>query len=228
MTFTRKAAAEMRSRIVEAIEDADSTTPPRNAVHARTRQLAQWAARHAADREWELERNPSRLRILTIDGLNRQLAAATPIAAGGIGDFAVIEHPDRLLREVARATLIDAERDPVLQAHSDTVLRHLGNRWERAEELLVEMLRHRGRWLRHLMRDGLANLRSITERNLEVIVAAEIDAAHGSARSSGHRRRCTTRGVRVRRACRPSHPIRNAVKTPPLSAVPIVRQTAHR
>ena len=89
MTFTRKAAAEMRSRIVEAIEDADSTTPPRNAVHARTRQLAQWAARHAADREWELERNPSRLRILTIDGLNRQLAAATPIAAGGdfVGDL---------------------------------------------------------------------------------------------------------------------------------------------
>ena len=177
MTFTRKAAAEMRGRIIEAIEDADSTTPPRNAVHARTRELARLAARHAAERDWQLERNPSRLRILTIDGLNRQLAAATPIAAGGIGDFAVIEHPDRLLREVARATLIDAERDPVLQSHSDTVLRHLGNRWERAEELLVDMLRHRGRWLRHLMRDGLANLRSITERNLEVIVAAEIDAA---------------------------------------------------
>ena len=177
MTFTRKAAAEMRSRILEAIEDADSSTPPRNAVHARTRELAQLAARHAVENGWQLERNPSRLRILTIDGLNRQLAAATPIAAGGIGDFAVIEHPERLLREVARATLIDAERDPKLRAHSDTVLRHLGNRWIQAENLIADMLMHRGRWLRHLMRDRDANLREITERNLEVITAAEIAAA---------------------------------------------------
>lgn len=177
MTFTRKAAAEMRGRIIEAIEDADSSTPPRNAVHARTRELAQLAARHAAERGWELERNPSRLRILTIDGLNRQLAAAMPVASGGIGDFAVIEHPERVLRDVARTTLIDAERDPTLQSHSDTVLRHLGNRWSHAENLLVDMLQHRGRWLRHLVGHRRENLRAITERNLEAIAAAEIAAA---------------------------------------------------
>lgn len=180
MTFTRKAAAEMRGRIIDALMDASASAPPKDAVQAETRALAQAAMAHGGERGWQLQDNPARLRILTIDGLNRQLAAALPIGAAGFGDLQVAQHPDRILLEAARATLIDAENDAAMGVHSDRVLRHLGNAWSRAEELLAFMLAGRSRWLRYIMREGEASLPAIVERNLQAVSDAEITLARAA------------------------------------------------
>ena len=169
LTFTRKAAAEMRTRIVAALADAEAENAPRDAVHAATREFARAAAAHAEARGWQLRDNPSRLRIMTIDGLNRQFAVAAPIGARGLGAMDVAEHPQRLHREAARAALLDAEDDSELCAHSDRVLRHLGNSWERAEQLLAEMLATRARWLRPLIKHGPPELQALVERNLRAV-----------------------------------------------------------
>src|SRR5258708_25373130 len=73
MTFTRKAAAEMRERIIEALraaaeEPPDGRLPPATSDHhAKTQMLA--AAALARDRAhaWELVAHPARLAIYTID-----------------------------------------------------------------------------------------------------------------------------------------------------------------
>src|SRR6185503_15346213 len=73
ITFTRKAAAEMRARILQALESAAGPAP--ESPHKRsTWELA--GAVRAADvqRGWRLMQHPARLRIQTIDALNASLA----------------------------------------------------------------------------------------------------------------------------------------------------------
>src|SRR5262245_27638677 len=80
ITFTRKAAAEMRSRVLQALEDASRPAP--DSAHKRqTWELAR-AVREADLRHgWQLARHASRLRIQTIDALNASLARRLPVLA---------------------------------------------------------------------------------------------------------------------------------------------------
>src|SRR3954468_21918861 len=61
ITFTRKAAAEMRRRVLQALEHADlgRATPDDNA--RRPRQLAEAALARDRERGWGLRENASRL-----------------------------------------------------------------------------------------------------------------------------------------------------------------------
>src|SRR5688572_24905675 len=64
ITFTRKAAGEMRERVQKALErDAVARTP----VEVTTLRLAAQARAHAEQRGWGLESTAARLRIQTID-----------------------------------------------------------------------------------------------------------------------------------------------------------------
>ena len=68
ITFTRKAAAEMRHRILEALRHC---TAPESRLREDTRALARRALAADAEHGWGLLCNPSRLRVLTIDALNQ-------------------------------------------------------------------------------------------------------------------------------------------------------------
>jgi len=73
VTFTRKAAAEMRARIVQALGE----NPP---INARTH-------------SWDLANNPGRLRIQTIDSFNFWLASQLPVTAKAGGTLSVDDRP---------------------------------------------------------------------------------------------------------------------------------------
>src|SRR5687767_7811454 len=69
ITFTRKAAAEMRHRIVAAL--ALGAAPLATDADERSRELHRYAAAALArsrERGWGLEHNPARLHVQTIDG----------------------------------------------------------------------------------------------------------------------------------------------------------------
>src|SRR5918996_1461416 len=73
ITFTRKAAAEMRARILQALHAADG--PPPESAHKRsTWELARAVRVADSERKWFLTQHPARLRIQTIDALNASLA----------------------------------------------------------------------------------------------------------------------------------------------------------
>ena len=70
ITFTRKAAAEMRERVMEALQSAEQGFRPENEHEARTHALADAALAHARTLNWSL--TAESLNVRTIDGLAAQ------------------------------------------------------------------------------------------------------------------------------------------------------------
>ena len=109
ITFTRKAAAEMKDRLLEALAHAAAAAGDdvsrRNRTMRRTMQLAQQVA--ARDRElgWELASNPARLRVQTIDALALWLARQLPITTRFAAITQVTERAEPLYDAAAHATL---------------------------------------------------------------------------------------------------------------------------
>ena len=153
ITFTRKAAAEMRERVWRALQgDLD----PTSAHGRRLLELARAVQERSRQLGWSLESSPARLRIQTIDALNRWLASELPLAARGAGERAIADSPDALYEVAARRTLLDAESDPALEADADRLFEQLDNDFARCERLLARMLSVRAQWLPTLIEDARA------------------------------------------------------------------------
>ncbi|MDJ0741578.1 MAG: UvrD-helicase domain-containing protein [Gammaproteobacteria bacterium] len=212
ITFTRKAAAEMRQRIVSALAGVDGPRPA--AAHAGlTWTLAGAALQRDAERGWQLLRNPNRLRIQTFDSLAHSLARQLPI----LSEFGAVptttEDVDGYYRDAARATLRALE-DSDVGPHLARLLEHLDNRHGQLEELLCAMLRRRDQWLPHVIDspDGGAlddalgaavsdHLRQLLRDTPADWLAALVDAARAAAeRLDGEHGATTLRGWRGRSA----------------------------
>lgn len=149
ITFTRKAAAEMRERVLTALAEASGQMPvPVGADenHLRSVELARRVLAHSIDRGWDLARHPGRLRIQTIESLNRWIAMQLPATAGLLAGE-VAERPAQLYRDAARRTLIMAAETQPLRASLASALRGRENRWPQLEAALADMLPTRARWL---------------------------------------------------------------------------------
>ena len=158
ITFTRKAAAEMKDRLLEALAHATAAVgdemKPQRPHHARTLQLAQQVATRDTELGWELATNPSRLRVQTIDALALWLARQLPITTRFTAITQVIERAEPLYDAAAHTTLalIDSSevQDSGVARHVARLLTHLDNDWPRAHRLLSGMLARRDQWLRHV------------------------------------------------------------------------------
>src|SRR5262249_30755801 len=86
ITFTRKAASEMRSRILRALASARDGSLDASQLDRTTAELASAVLATDAAREWGLAENPARLRIQTIDALCCWLAVQMPLLSrlGGV------------------------------------------------------------------------------------------------------------------------------------------------
>jgi len=153
ITFTRKAAAEMRMRILGALDQAAGPEPAADPDRARWR-LARAALDRSDAQGWALDRNPGRLRVLTLDGLDRRLAARLPVLAGGRAGLGLAERPELLYREAARRTFTEGGPEAGDAALTERVLAHLDNRMPLAVDLVAALLARRDQWSRHLRADG--------------------------------------------------------------------------
>lgn len=147
ITFTRKAAAEMAARVLKALREAAENTPVVSLHEQRTRALASEALRRDAALGWELNENPARLQIQTIDSLCVRIAGGMPWIArlGALPRFT--EQPEPLYREAARETLRLLALDPGLGASVATLLVHCDNRASLLIDLIAGMLGRRDQWL---------------------------------------------------------------------------------
>ncbi len=153
ITFTRAAAAEMRHRILTELAKAESS----DVDEADTDQFSmQTLARRARDRSralgWQLTDLPAQLRITTIDSFCRELAIQQPLISGFGSDLVVNDNPAELYLRAARRTLqkIDGD-DPSLATALADLLLWRDNNWHELENLLVEMLRQRDRWMHEFL-----------------------------------------------------------------------------
>ena len=150
ITFTRKAAAEMRNRILAALAAARAPAP--QAAHAHlTWSLAGAALQRDAELDWQIERNPNRLRIQTFDSLAHALARQMPILSEFGATPGTAEQAEPYYRTAARATLRLLE-DADVGPHLEQLLVHLDNRQAQLEDLLCSMLTRRDQWLPHVLR----------------------------------------------------------------------------
>jgi ATP-dependent helicase/nuclease subunit A len=165
ITFTRKAAAEMRERVLDALAQAKAGTEPASAHERRTQELARAALARDSARGWRISDSPARLRIQTIDALCAALTRQMPMLSKFGSQPESIEDAGALYAEAARATVeLIEEREPAAE-YVARLLVHLDNNVERVEDLLVEMLRRRDHWLRHVM--------ALRRSDLEAALAAE-------------------------------------------------------
>jgi len=179
MTFTRKAAGEMRDRVLNALAEAERPLPPGAPAHQRAQHERALAAL-ARDRSqgWHLREQPDRLRIQTIDSLCAALSARLPLSARFGAPLATTETPEDLYREAVTQVLrridtptavYDVDADAL-----ETLLAHLGNNLNRLGELLTGMLARRDQWLRHLGATSAADSRATLESALTQAVEDEL------------------------------------------------------
>jgi ATP-dependent exoDNAse (exonuclease V) beta subunit len=147
ITFTRKAAAEMRERVMRALDAARSVQV---AEDEETVSLARAVVQRADALRWQLEFDPTRLRIQTIDALNASITRQMPLAARFGAQPESVDDADALHREAARATLALIDDDHPAAEHVAALLSHVDNDVRAAESLLARMLAAREKWLRHL------------------------------------------------------------------------------
>ena len=152
ITFTRKAAAEMRDRILGALRLAASDEIPDDDYLRQTRELARAALARDRARGWKLLDNPARLRVRTIDSFCQYLAGQAPLLSGLGSGLGVAEDAAALYQEAARATLEELETASSVGEALGLLLRHRDNDSERLAELLADMLGRRDQWLQHLGR----------------------------------------------------------------------------
>jgi len=181
ITFTRKAAAEMRHRITAALAFAGTPLASDAAVHERlTHQLALEALENGRRRGWDLARQPSRLHIQTIDGLNHWLAARLPLSARLGLSPQLVDDARQLYGEAARRFVARLEQEDPLAGHIDHLARLLDHDPGELERLLAQMLGRREIWLPKLyelmgggdVRQGMEQLlAALCEVSLRRIVA---------------------------------------------------------
>ena len=184
ITFTRKAAAEMRRRLLDALERAADDTPPEETHAVETWRRARLALARDRDRGWELCASPARLQVLTIDGFCAALVRRMPYLSR-FGEMpAIAEEPADLYRDAAARLCARLEGSGAESAALRVLLGHLDNRLTLLRDLLVAMLGRRDQWLRHLRTDG-TTARAALEGALGGYVRqalADADAALGAGR----------------------------------------------
>jgi len=172
LTFTRKAAAEMRSRVVEAL----TTEKPADAASHRmeTWHLAEEANRRSEERGWHLAEHPMRLRMMTLDSFTHALARQLPLLSG-LGEMpAPSMHVMPLYREAAEAAFAQLERRNREQAAA--VLLHQDHDLPALIELVAAMLGKRDQWLHDIRphADDPDALRDMLESGLTEIMAQKL------------------------------------------------------
>ncbi len=172
VTFTRKAAAEMRSRIIGALQptEPDERLP-------ETAALASQVLQRDRERGWSLLAYPARLRIRTFDSVNSWISDCAPLS-GEAGSGTVTEQTANLYQTAARRAL---EQLPDEHDYGDAlrlVMRRLDNQTERFIGLMAQMLPKRDQWL-PLLGSGLADTaaRRALEESLALLIERELQVA---------------------------------------------------
>jgi ATP-dependent exoDNAse (exonuclease V) beta subunit len=147
ITFTRKATAEMRERILGQLTAAALGTTPEGEFDRATRTLAQAVLDRDRALGWNLLDQPAQLNIRTIDSVCSEIARALPILSGSAAGAAPTEDAQPLYTEAARRTLMllggdDEDLDRALAQ----MLLHRDGSLADLERLIAQMLATRDQW----------------------------------------------------------------------------------
>lgn len=146
ITFTRKAAAEMRQRILSALYSGRGSQPL--SEHAQTTwRLARDVLALDERFNWQLLDNPNRLQIRTFDSLCAYLTQTLPLHSSLGANIGASDQSERLYQAAVRQLMQSIEQDVTWADHLAFILGHLDNQQPRLEALLIAMLKARDSWI---------------------------------------------------------------------------------
>jgi ATP-dependent helicase/nuclease subunit A len=177
ITFTRKAANEMRLRVILALQRAARGERAEEDHEQVTADAAARVLARDEERHWELIDNPRRLRIQTLDSLNAAIARMQPLTSGASTGTALVDmgQMNALYRQAAAATLDWIGDGGDVGRATEEVLLHVDNNTGIYISYLSQMLQTRDQWLPFvstglLNEDEARTLRSRFETSLQKIV----------------------------------------------------------
>ncbi len=180
ITFTRKAAAEMRARILNALAFGETVEPDQDHYRHQTWLLANNVLNKDRRHQWQLLKNPNRLRIMTIDSLSAFLCRQTPLLTEWGAEPSIAENATEFYKiAVQRLLIAIINNNSSYQPALNTILLHLDNQVEKCEALLIELLSRRDQWLPHILLGlhNADNLRAALENSLQNIILEKLEAA---------------------------------------------------
>jgi hypothetical protein len=176
LTFTNKAATEMRDRILRSLETAASGVLPTEAHKQLTFHLAGTALARDGELGWGLLDHPGRLRITTLDALCASLARQMPYLSRFGSQPAITDDAEAHYATAARRTLEMVES---AGGDADVVagaLAFMDNNAGRLESLLVAMLSKRDQWLHHASRIESGEMKAEVEAGFAALVERDLAA----------------------------------------------------
>ena len=147
ITFTRKAAAEMRQRVIAALKRAADPTPPRDDHEATGIALAKRVLERDRQFGWHLLDDPERLGMRTIDSLCTQLAQRLPVMST-LGAATDVEDDARELYVLAAERFLEEQLEQIAG-----VSQQLGNELEKLRDRLADLLAVREQWIAYAAED---------------------------------------------------------------------------
>jgi ATP-dependent exoDNAse (exonuclease V) beta subunit len=194
ITFTRKAAAEMRSRVVGALRDALKLSEDeiaRSEPHRQqTLRLARQALEHSETLGWRVLDQPGRLQVRTLDSFCEALVQRAPSKGALGGAVEVTEDAASLYELAAQGVINELSSAGKVGDAVAMLLSYLDNDLLRCRELLAAMLAQREQWLPFLGRSNAFDsveqqeLRARLEAALRLAVEEELAAIRSAVAAS--------------------------------------------
>ena len=167
ITFTRKAASEMRDRIITALlwcqRCMRGESHPQGTIEELRYRIGQDVLERDSDLKWQLLENPTRFRVQTIDSFCFYLAKQLPVLSQTGSDPKLQENIDHCFRAAINATLEQLESKNPIADDIERLLIHLDNDIRRIHKLLTGLLKSRDQWYGHLNYLKLSGSRGIEE-----------------------------------------------------------------
>lgn len=175
ITFTRKATAEMRERLLELLSHAEQGLSSNNGYQQQGIELANAVIERDRRLGWQLLDSPHQLQILTIDSFCGRLAGSMPWLSR-LGDRPrttdKAESHYAAAVEQLLAELLDTESE--LAADLQEVLLQLDFNYNKARSLFAAMLQQRDQWLRHVVQNDLTALRGALEHAWQTVANEQV------------------------------------------------------
>ncbi len=170
ITFTRKAAGEMHTRILDSLLRASRGEQGSSPHEEETLTLARNVLAEDKSRGWGILQNSSRLKVQTIDSICMSLVKMMPLLSRTGTAPSVTDNPEEIYKEAARRVTALIEDEGPDGESVRTALRHLDNNAAELERRMVVIFKNRDQWLRHTDKS-----KELTRESLENALRVEIE-----------------------------------------------------
>jgi ATP-dependent helicase/nuclease subunit A len=150
LTFTEKAAGEMKNRIISYLIRAGRGEPPEDSLDADLLELGE-KARQRHEKTIQTITSSNGLNIMTFHGFCNYVTRRAPLEAGVAPDYEIMDQETKsaLMSEVTekffRSTLFFSESSINRISLENRLLKH-NNNWKSLEEELIEIIERRDRF----------------------------------------------------------------------------------